>query len=92
MTAVLLVDLLLLIVIPVLGNELRLWIDDRYNDRSEPVSRHAAGSAGTVTLRALAQRDRRTEDRALFERIAKDFDLVRPEWHTDRLEIPWERM
>lgn len=85
MTAVLLVDLLLLIVIPVLGNEFRLWIDERYNDRSEPVSRHAAGSAGTVTLRALSQRDRRAEDRALFARIAEDFWNTSADLHTDRL-------
>jgi uncharacterized caspase-like protein len=72
-------------ILVLLGNEIRLLIDERHSDRAERESRHTAGFAGSITTHALTLRDRAAEDRALFARVAQDFALTSMDWQTDRL-------
>lgn len=89
-TQVWLVAAVLIAAIALLGNELRLIIDERYDSREEPARRHAAGSLrhGAVSaVKILARQRQVAEDRELFERITRDLDLAQMNWHTEPLPM-----
>lgn len=75
----LLIDVTLLIVVPLLGNEIRHIIDENHEERARPIGRHGAASGGDIgEWQRRAREAREAHDRLLFARIAEDFRMNEP--------------
>jgi len=78
MLTTLLIDALLVVVVALLGNEFRLIIDEKHETRSIGHGHHDAATVPFLIPAGLlvARHERIAEDRALFERVAYDFECA----------------
>lgn len=83
---ILLIDLFIVVVVALLGNELRMIIDEKDDARATDCGQHDAATVPNLTpIRVIIRKHERiAEDRALFERIAYDFEITEMTRPTDR--------
>jgi hypothetical protein len=85
----LLLDLFIVVVVALLGNEFRLIIDEKDDVRAADCGQHDAATVPNLTpIRIIIRKHERiAEDRVLFERIAYDFECAAMTQPIDRFVV-----